>query len=276
MQLIHGDCLKVMQKFSGGVRFDGIITDPPYSSGALERAVATSTAAKYTSIKRGNRLPDFDGECMDTRVWMGFMTEVLSAARAVCKHGGVVCAFCDWRRLSAMADAFQRAGWRVMGVAVWDKTEGVRPQRGRFRQQAEFIVWGANGALSISRDVKILPGVFRHANVTAGKVHQVQKPLELMKDICRIVEPGGTILDMFCGSGTTLLAARELGLNAVGIESNSEICAMAARRLGTRITEEYEGGLTHDRFDSTDTGDYCCGGGADYVQAAAVAEGEAE
>ena len=70
----------------------------------------------------------------------------------------------------------------------------------------------------------------------------MQKPLELMKDICRIVEPGGTILDMFCGSGTTLLAARELGLNAVGIESNGEICAMAARRLGTRITEEYEGG----------------------------------
>ena len=40
-----------------------------------------------------------------------------------------------------------------------------RPQKGRFRQQAEFIIGGSNGKLDIKRDVPILSGVFRYSNV---------------------------------------------------------------------------------------------------------------
>ena len=182
----------------GGVRFDGVITDPPYSSGGPERQITARTADKYTSLKRGaNPLPDFDGDTMDARVWMGFMADVLRLARGLCVPGAVCCAFADWRRVPALADAFQRAGWYLRGVVVWDKTEGVRPQKGRFRQQAEFIVWGSNGALSTARDVPVLPGVYRHPNVCARKLHQTQKPLELMREICRIVPAGGTVLDPF-------------------------------------------------------------------------------
>lgn len=235
LRLVHGDCIDVM-KSRGGVRFDGIITDPPYSSGGPERQITARTADKYTSLKRGaNPLPDFDGDTMDARVWMGFMADVLRLARGLCVPGAVCCAFADWRRVPALADAFQRAGWSLRGVVVWDKTEGVRPQKGRFRQQAEFIVWGSNGALSTARDVPVLPGVYRHPNVCARKLHQTQKPLELMREICRIVPAGGTVLDPFCGSGTTLEAARLEGLSAVGIESNREICRIAAQRLGVEI-----------------------------------------
>ena len=56
-----------------------------------------------------------------------------------------------------------------------------------------------------------------------------------MREICRIVPAGGTVLDPFCGSGTTLEAARLEGLSAVGIESNREICLIAAQRLGVEI-----------------------------------------
>ena len=48
--------------------------------------------------------------------------------------------------------------WR--GTAVWDKGNS-RPQKGRFRQQAEYIVWGSNGDMPISRPVPCLPGVFK-------------------------------------------------------------------------------------------------------------------
>ena len=39
-----------------------------------------------------------------------------------------------------------------------------RPQKGRFRQQAESIVWGSNGDMPISRPVPCLPGVFKYGN----------------------------------------------------------------------------------------------------------------
>lgn len=99
---------------------------------------------------------------------------------------------------------------------MWDKGNS-RPQKGRFRQQAEYIVWGSNGPMSISRPVACLPGVFRYGN-PQNRIHVTEKPLQLMKDVIQICEPGGRILDPFAGSGTTILAAVEEGYEAVGIE----------------------------------------------------------
>ena len=62
--------------------------------------------------------------------------------------------------------------------------------------------------------------------------HQTQKPLALMRELVKICVPGGRVLDPFAGSGTTLLAAREQGLDAVGIEAVPEIYRAAKARLG--------------------------------------------
>ena len=71
--------------------------------------------------------------------------------------------FIDWRQLPAATDALQWAGWIWRGTAVWDKGNS-RPQKGRFRQQAEYIVWGSNGDMPINRPVPCLPGVFKYGN----------------------------------------------------------------------------------------------------------------
>ena len=62
-----------------------------------------------------------------------------------------------------------------------------------------------------------LPGVFRYGN-PQNRIHVTEKPLQLMKDVIQICEPGGRILDPFAGAGTTILAAVEEGYEAVGIE----------------------------------------------------------
>jgi len=64
------------------------------------------------------------------------------------------------------------------------------------------------------------------------RVHRAQKPLPLMR-WCIEQAPSDcqTILDPFAGSGTTLLAARELGRTAIGIEREEAFCEMAAKRL---------------------------------------------
>lgn len=53
-----------------------------------------------------------------------------------------------------------------------------------------------------------------------------------MRELVKICVPGGRVLDPFAGSGTTLLAAREQGLDAVGIEAVPEIYRAAKARLG--------------------------------------------
>jgi site-specific DNA-methyltransferase (adenine-specific) len=67
----------------------------------------------------------------------------------------------------------------------------------------------------------------------ADSKHPTVKPLSLMRHLCKLVTPpGGTVLDMFAGSGTTLQAAVEEGFNAIGIEREDEYVADIKRRLG--------------------------------------------
>jgi hypothetical protein len=65
-----------------------------------------------------------------------------------------------------------------------------------------------------------------------GNTHPTVKPQSLMRWLCRLITPpGGTVLDPFAGSGSTLLAARAEGFHAVGIEREAEYVEIARRRL---------------------------------------------
>ena len=146
--------------------------------------------------------------------------------------------FIDWRQLPAASDALQWAGWIWRGTAVWDKGNS-RPQKGRFRQQAEYIVWGSNGDMPISRPVPCLPGVFQYGN-PQRRIHLTEKPLQLMRDVVKIVEPGGHLLDPFAGSGSTILAALLEGYSATGIEVSDAYASLAKERIEKALAGETE------------------------------------
>ena len=157
-----------------------------------------STSEKYSSMSKEKALPDFDSDQMDQLSWMFWTAAWLQDARRIAKPGAPVCLFIDWRQLPAMTLALQWAGWTWRGVAVWDKVAS-RPQKGRFRQQSEYIVWGSNGKMPLERNVGCLPGVFRYPN-PQNRIHVTEKPLQLMRDGVQICEPGGRILDPFAGA----------------------------------------------------------------------------
>lgn len=64
--------------------------------------------------------------------------------------------------------------------------------------------------------------------------HPTVKPTALMRYLCRLVTPkGGTVLDPFAGSGSTLKGAELEGFSAIGIELDAEYCEIARRRIGS-------------------------------------------
>ena len=164
------------------------------------------------------------------------MAEWLYDVRKACKKGAPICLFIDWRQYPSITDALQWAGWIWRGTAVWDKGNS-RPQKGRFRQQAEYIVWGSNGPMPINRPVSCLPGVFRYGN-PQNRIHVTEKPLQLMEDVIQICEPGGLILDPFAGAGTTVLAAVVTGYRAVGIEVTDAYYKLGSDRVKIALEAE--------------------------------------
>ena len=70
--------------------------------------------------------------------------------------------------------------------------------------------------------------------------HPTVKPLKLMKYLIKLIAPpkDGLILDPFCGSGSTLLAAKEIGVDAIGIEKEQEYVKIAQARLSQPVQLE--------------------------------------
>ena len=91
--------------------------------------------------------------------------------------------------------------------------------------------------MPISRLVPCLPGVFKYGN-PQNRIHLTEKPLQLMRDIVKITEPGGHILDPFAGSGTTVLASVLEGYSATGIEVTDTYAALARERIENALKAE--------------------------------------
>lgn len=131
-----------------------------------------------------------------------------------------------------MSDAIQVAGFVLRGILVWDKTEGTRPVKGWHRQQAEFVLTASKGPRAkAGTDAPVLPGVVRCAPRTGEKLHQVGKPVPVMRELVRLTPEGGTVLDPFMGSATTGVAALEAGRAFVGVEIDAHYFGIAAERL---------------------------------------------
>ncbi|OHC95911.1 MAG: adenine methyltransferase [Sphingomonadales bacterium RIFCSPHIGHO2_01_FULL_65_20] len=228
-----GDSLQILRGLESGT-FDALITDPPYSSGGLHMgARQAAPSAKYMQGNGQTKWAEaeFLGDHRDQRSHTLWMTLWLAECFRLLKDGAPVCLFTDWRQLPITTDALQAAGFTWRGVAVWDKTEGVRPQLGRFRAQAEYIVWGSKGGMPLQRQAPVLPGVMREPVRKADKHHMTGKPTELMRQVVKICEPGGRILDPFAGSGTTLVAAELEGYGWAGCELTEHYHSVALERL---------------------------------------------
>ena len=109
--------------------------------------------------------------------------------------------------------------------------------KGRFRNHIEFVAWGTNGAVDGSNEYP--SALIQVPTVGHGeREHVTQKPADLLQHLLRVV-PGErlTVLDPFMGSGSSLVAARNLGHRCIGIEVEERYCEIAARRLDQGVLD---------------------------------------
>lgn len=219
------------------------VTSPPYNSGVnYEVHDDSMTPGKYGELAAAAAKLMFSSlSAQDGRAWVNVGVSVLHVwldalesagfgrQTTLCWDYGVATADTAWGSWKSPASPHLRYGWEpvICGTAgAWKRSAPVGMEQWR----DELGNWPV-----LCRNVwRIAPG----ASTCSG--HPAVMPLDLAARAIRLSTwPSETVLDPFAGSGTTLVAARQLGRRAIGIEISERYCELAARRLA-------QGGLDLD------------------------------
>lgn len=213
--IYHGDVADVLPNIpSGSVHH--VVTDPPYILQA------------GSSSKVGSKTGGW-ADMMNASHW--FRSWYEEAGRIV-KHDGSIWTFGNWRSLPVMMRAAIDAGIATTSCMVWDK-DWIGPAGPQaLRSQHEICLVMAKPAYRLpDRSQGDVLRVKASSSKPTG--HPAEKPVTLLQRVITLtgIQPGQTLLDPFTGSGTALVAARELGVRAIGIEAEEVWCEVAAKRL---------------------------------------------
>jgi site-specific DNA-methyltransferase (adenine-specific) len=207
-ELWHGDCREILPTLA---QVDAVITDPPYGD-ITHKGARSANSLDATTI-------DFDAIDADALRHLSAMF-VEKAARWVVMT-------CEWQHAATL----EASGLPLVRLGVWIKPNGA-PQ---FTGDRPGTGWEAVAILH-RPGKKRWNGGGHHAvwnvPIEQGK-HPTQKPLRLITDwVQAFTDSGETILDPFMGSGTTGVAATEMGRKFIGIERERRYFDIACERIG--------------------------------------------
>lgn len=211
--IYHGDCREVLPSLGG---IDLLLTDPPYGLGAARRKTmgfGDNRGKNGLGGANPSKRDYGDSAWDDVRADDGMIEQCMRASRNQIIWGG------NYFKLPP-----------TKGILVWDKLRG----------DTDFadgeIAW-----TSFDRALRIFRyrwnGFLVDPNSKDVRLHPTQKPLALMKWCLTLGTPPSNILDTFAGSGTTLEAAKVLGIPAIGIEIEERYCEIAAKRLAQEVLD---------------------------------------
>jgi site-specific DNA-methyltransferase (adenine-specific) len=209
--IYHGDCREIVPSLD---RVDAVVTDPPFFM----------PAAHYQSRVQWQR------SWGDVSILGTFWVSMLDLLVPRLKETGHLVTCCNGDSYPVFYPEMYRR-FDILKCLVWDKGHvGL----GRIWRHQHELAIAARWATSFA-DIggKLHTDVIKvKATASTERDHPVDKPAGLFRAIIEPITPlGGVVLDPFMGGGSTLLAARDLGRSAIGIDTEERYCELAARRL---------------------------------------------
>lgn len=162
----------------------------------------------------------------DNMEWPAYKTFLHSAFKGLMGHSVYIC--CDYRVYPLIVEAIQAVGYELKHCIVWKKN--VWGLGWRYRFQHEFIVYACRGEAPFYGD-RAQSDVWEIAHENAVE-HNTPKPIALVaKAVANSSKRAGIVLDLFLGSGTTAIAAEQLGRLCYGVEIAPSYVAVTLQRL---------------------------------------------
>lgn len=246
-QLFNGDVLDVLERLPAN-SVDLIFADPPYN---LSNDGFTVHAGKRVTVNKGewDRSRGIDQD-------FDFHENWISACHRVLKDDGAIWISGTYHSIYACGFALQKGGWHILNDISWYKTNASPNLACRmFTASHETLIWARKSKKAkhvfnydemkngdFPKDFLKNPGKQMRSVWSIGfpsleekkfGKHPTQKPLALLDRIVKAASnPNMVILDPFCGSGTTGVAALQNGRRFIGIDSEVEyLKKFAAPRL---------------------------------------------
>jgi len=213
VSLWHGDSLELLPSMLAAGEAHTVLTDPPFFMPAQQYAGRTLTTLRTWS---------------DTSVLSAWWGLVVDALMPKVRGDGHFMTFCDHASYAVFYPAIYTRFPNITCL-TWDKG---RPGMGTaWRASTEFVIAARGNSAHWTGGA--VGTVLRCTPVPSGqRWHQVEKPVPLLRELLRpTTRPGGLVVDPFAGGGSTLIAARDLGLRAIGVEAEERFCEVIARRL---------------------------------------------
>ncbi len=202
--VVNADCIQFMPNLADK-SIDFVLTDPPYIT-------------RYKS-RDGRIVPNDDNDA--------WLKPAFAEMYRVLKQDSFCVSFYGWPRVDQFVAAYRAAGFRIVGHFVFPKRYASSSRYVRYQHECAHLLAKGRPQEASNAIADVIPWVY-----TGNKLHPTQKPLSILKPLVEAFsESGSTVLDPFSGSGSSLVAAKKLGRNYVGIELDPTYHAIAAKRL---------------------------------------------
>ncbi len=207
--ILHGDCLTLLNRLAPA-SVDFVLTDPPY-------------LVRYRS-RDGQRIHNDDNAA--------WLAPAFAAIYRVLKPNALCVSFYAWNRLDLCLPAWRRAGFRIAGHVVFRKRYASGSGLLRYTHECAYLLAKGNVASPAHPLADVLDWHY-----TGNRLHPTQKPVSALRPLIEaFCPPDGLVLDPFCGSGSTLVAAQQLGRRYLGMEIDATHHQTATARLAGHRT----------------------------------------
>lgn len=201
-RVVCGDCTNANDRalLLDGATPEILVTDPPYCSGGFQES-GRSAGSIGTDRVDGN-LPTIANDTLSTRGYQALMKAMIQDLPIL-----VAYIFTDWRMWVYLFDIVESNGLGVKNMIVWNKKS---PGMGvGWRTQHELVMFAHRTKPKFDNHKGY--GNVLECTRTGNELHPTQKPVEIIEKLLDNTEWAHGVVDLFGGSGTTLIACEKMG-----------------------------------------------------------------
>jgi len=206
-----------VEKLMNGEKADMVFTDPPYALFGNSTGVAGIT---------------------DDNMVRPFFKGIMKMLKANSKQFAHIYMCCDWHSAFSIESCARDVELKAKNLCIWDKGDG---GVGAMYQQCYEMIWFFDNSPTSKktmgktkagvRTVNGKPNIWRFPRVTGDRMHNAQKPTNMIElPISCGSDKEELVLDLFAGSGSTLIAAEKLKRKCYGMELDEKYCDVIINR----------------------------------------------